>query len=169
MTPVTGYLIFAAPSLANHVILAKANPFNLANDRARIASSGHSQPCKSGLHGGATASLIWIKARVRSNGRSRGKNLLYRFLPTWEVKSPAARLNGKHGAFLSDPNMRVETSADHPNEWPALLRDPDNFVTQLDQPIGRQRGESSHLLGEDTSIAAEFFADLAELALTAAF
>ncbi len=42
MTPVTGYLIFAVPSLANHSTLAKTNPFNLANDRARIASSGHS-------------------------------------------------------------------------------------------------------------------------------
>ena len=77
-------------------------------------------------------------------------------------------LNGKHGAFLSDPNMRVETSADYPDERPALLRDPDNFVVQLDQPIGLQRGESGHFLGEDAGIAAEALADFAEIDLKVA-
>jgi hypothetical protein len=40
MTPVTGVLIFADPSLANRFILAKDNHFTLANDYTRIASSG---------------------------------------------------------------------------------------------------------------------------------
>ena len=43
------------------------------------------------------------------------------------------RLNGRHGAFLSGSNIRVETSADHPDERPALLRDPDDFVTHLNR------------------------------------
>ena len=73
------------------------------------------------------------------------------------------RLNGKHGAFLSDPNMRVETGADHPDERPALLRDPDDFVTHLNQPIGLQRRNPGQLRGEDAGIAAEVFADLAEI------
>ena len=35
MITVPGCLLFAVPSLANHSSLAKTNPFNLANDRAR--------------------------------------------------------------------------------------------------------------------------------------
>ena len=73
------------------------------------------------------------------------------------------RLNGRHGAFLSGSNIRVETSADHPDERPALLRDPDDFVVQLDQPIGLQRRKPGHLLGEDVGIAAKVFADFAEI------
>ncbi len=64
MTPVTGYLIFAVPSLANHFILAKTNHFNLANDRARIASSGHSQPPPSRHHGRTVASSSGKPGRV---------------------------------------------------------------------------------------------------------
>jgi len=43
------------------------------------------------------------------------------------------RLNGRHGAFLSGSNIRVETGSDHPDERPALLRDPDDFVTHLNR------------------------------------
>ena len=43
------------------------------------------------------------------------------------------RLNGRHGTFLSGSNIRVETGADHPDERPALLRDPDDFVTHLNR------------------------------------
>ncbi len=64
--------------------------------------------------------------------------------------------------------MRVENSADHPDERPALLRDPDNFVTQLDQPFGLQRGEPGHLLGEDAGNAAEALADFAKIDLKVA-
>jgi len=64
MTRVTRYLIFAVSSLANHFILAKANHFNLANDRARIASSGHSQPPPSRRHGRTVANSSGKPDRV---------------------------------------------------------------------------------------------------------
>ena len=78
------------------------------------------------------------------------------------------RLNGRHGAFLSGSNMRVETGADHPDERPALLRDPDDFVTHLNQPIGLQRRKPGQLRGEDAGIAAENLADFAEIDLKVA-
>ncbi len=84
------------------------------------------------------------------------------------MKSLAARQNCGGRAFLSGPKQRAETSADHPDERPALLRDPDDFVVQLDQPIGLQRGEPGHLLGEDAGIATEALADFAEIDLKVA-
>ncbi len=84
------------------------------------------------------------------------------------MKSLAARQNCGGRAFLSGPKQRAETSADRPAERPALLRDPDEFVVQLDQPIGLQRGEPGPLLGEDAGIAAEALADFAEIDLKVA-
>lgn len=72
-------------------------------------------------------------------------------------------LNGRGGAFHLGPVIRINSGADYPDERPALLRDPDNFFSNLDQPIGRQRGEPGYLFGEDAGFAAEALADLAKI------